>query len=304
MLPAITLGFWKNFGSDSDAASCRDMVVGAFEKGITSFDLANNYGPPPGSAEERFGKILSSDLASHRDEMVITTKAGHLMWDGPYGDGGGRKYLMASLDQSLRRMHLDYVDIFYHHRPDSETPLEETMTTLADIVHSGKALYVGISKYSLEETKRAVSLLASMGVHCLVNQIRYSLLDRASEDVVSAASSLGIGTVAFSPLCQGVLTGKYLKGVPSDSRLGTGTFNRPEAVTSVMMEKTGKLHELAMKKGVSLANFSLAWILSHPSVSSVIMGARTLGQVEENLGSLSVLPFQAEELSEIDQVCG
>lgn len=303
LLPAMSLGFWKNFGTDADGATCREMVLGAFDRGITCFDLANNYGPLPGSAEERFGEILSSDLASHRDEMVITTKAGHRMWEGPYQDGGSRKYLVSSLDQSLKRMRLDYVDIFYHHRPDPDTPLEETMTALSDIVHSGKALYVGISKYSLEETKKAVSMLSSMGVHCLVNQIRLSLLDRKSEEVVQEASSLGIGTVAFSPLCQGVLTGKYLSGIPSDSRMGTGAFTRPESVTEEMMEKTRKLSVLAKKKGVSLTDFSLAWILSHQSVTSVILGARNMRQIEENLEALEVPAFTAEELAEIDAVC-
>ena len=300
-LPAMSLGLWHNFGTDSIFSNCREMVLGAFDSGITHFDLANNYGPVPGSAEETFGRILSMDLRPYRDEIIVSTKAGYDMWPGPYGDHGSRKYLVASLDQSLRRMGLDYVDIFYHHRPDPDTPLEETMGALADIVHAGKALYVGISNYGPEDTRKACRMLREMGVHCLIHQMRYSMLDCSNDSVLSVLEEEGTGAIAYSPLKQGILTGKYLDGIPEDSRAnGHSQFLKGSSLTDEVMETTRKLKAIADRRGDTLAHMALAWVLAQKQMASVILGARNLSQIRDNLKALECSPFSDEENREID----
>ena len=300
-LPAMSLGLWHNFGTDSIFSNCREMVLGAFDSGITHFDLANNYGPVPGSAEETFGRILSMDLRPYRDEIIVSTKAGYDMWPGPYGDHGSRKYLVASLDQSLRRMGLDYVDIFYHHRPDPDTPLEETMGALADIVHAGKALYVGISNYGPEDTRKACRMLREMGVHCLIHQMRYSMLDCSNDRVLSVLEEEGTGAIAYSPLKQGILTGKYLDGIPEDSRAnGHSQFLKGSSLTDEVMETTRKLKAIADRRGDTLAHMALAWVLAQKQMASVILGARNLSQIRDNLKALECAPFSDEENREID----
>ena len=300
-LPAMSLGLWHNFGTDSIFSNCREMVLGAFDSGITHFDLANNYGPVPGSAEETFGRILSMDLRPYRDEIIVSTKAGYDMWPGPYGDHGSRKYLVASLDQSLRRMGLDYVDIFYHHRPDPDTPLEETMGALADIVHAGKALYVGISNYGPEDTRKACRMLREMGVHCLIHQMRYSMLDCSNDSVLSVLEEEGTGAIAYSPLKQGILTGKYLDGIPEDSRAnGHSQFLKGSSLTDEVMETTRKLKAIADRRGDTLAHMALAWVLAQKQMASVILGARNLSQIRDNLKALECAPFSDEENREID----
>lgn len=304
--PAVSLGLWQNFGSRDSYDNSRAMCRTAFDLGITQFDLANNYGPVYGSAEETFGQIMESDFRPYRDEMVITSKAGYDMWDGPYGNWGSRKYLMASLDQSLKRMKLDYVDIFYHHRMDPETPLEETMQALADIVHSGKALYAGVSNYNLEYTKRAVELLKEMHCPFIVNQRRYSILDRGIEEdgVKSYCKEAGIGIIAFSPLAQGLLSDKYLHGIPRGSRIAKGSRSLNEtALTEEKLNKIQALNKLAEKRGQTLAQMALSWVLKDDEVCSVLIGASTPEQIRENIGILEKMSFTTEELNCIDDIC-
>jgi len=303
-LPQISLGLWHNFGGVDAIENCRKMIHRAFDLGITHFDLANNYGPPPGSAEETFGKILKKDLRNYRDELIISTKAGWDMWPGPYGNYGSRKYLIASLDQSLKRMGLEYVDIFYHHRPDPETPLNETMSALDHIARSGKALYVGISQYKAEDTKRASDLLNQLGTPCLIHQPRYSLFDRWIEGgLTNVLSEEGIGCIVFSPLEQGLLTNRYLNGIPSDSRAGKeGTFLKKESITEEKILKIRKLNDIAVKRGQSLAQMSISWVLHNPVVTSALIGASKVEQVEDAFSSLSNLDFSDEELKRIDEI--
>jgi L-glyceraldehyde 3-phosphate reductase len=303
-LPQISLGLWHNFGGVDSLENGRKLIHRAFDLGITHFDLANNYGPPPGSAEETFGKILKDDLKSYRDEVIISTKAGWGMWPGPYGDYGSRKYLIASLDQSLKRMGIDYVDIFYHHRPDPNTPIEETMGTLDHIVRSGKALYVGISQYNAQDTKRASDLLKKLGTPCLIHQPKYSLLERWIENgLTEVLKNEGIGCIAFSPLAQGLLTNRYLKGIPADSRAGKeGTFLRREDVTEDKISKIKRLNEIANKRGQSLAQMSVAWVLRSPVITSALIGASKVEQVEDAVGALNNLNFTVNELDSIDKI--
>ena len=305
-LPQMSLGLWHNFGAQADAENARAMLLGAFDLGITHFDIANNYGPPEGSAEITFGKVLKSDLGPYRDEMIVSTKAGYYMWPGPYGEWGSRKQLMASLDQSLLRTGLDYVDIFYHHRPDPETPLEETMQALVDIVHSGKALYVGISNYNPEDTRRAAALLAEKGVPCLLHQMRYSMLDRGNQAVIDILPELGMGSIAFSPLAQGLLTGKYNHGIPADSRVVTdGRFLNKDRIHEEQLDKVRKLEEVARRRGQSIAQLALTWALREQGgVTSVIIGASRLAQIEENCKALERPDFTGDELREIDAILG
>lgn len=287
LLPEISLGFWHNFGEAADYNKCKSIVEYAFDQGITHFDLANNYGPPYGSAETMFGKIYTESLKSHRDEILITTKAGHDMWPGPYGEWGSRKNLIASLDQSLKRMNLDYVDIFYSHRPDPNTPLEETMQTLIDVVRQGKALYVGISKYPAEMAARAYAYLKEQHVPCLVYQGRYNMIDRAVEqDVLPQAAEQGAGFVAFSPLAQGLLTGKYSNGVPEGSRMTHSGFLRPEVLTPELMAQLQAWGKEAEAEGLSFAQYALKWILRRPEVTSVIVGASSVEQLKSNLAAI------------------
>lgn len=302
-LPAMSLGLWHNFGSQSDYSNAKEMILGAFDLGITHFDLANNYGPPAGSAEETFGQIISQELKPYRDEIVVSSKAGYYMWPGPYGEWGSRKQLIASLDQSLKRMKLDYVDIFYHHRPDPNTPLEETMGALADIVKSGKALYVGISNYNPTDTLKAANMLSDMGVHLLIHQMRLSMLDRENEAVLPVLKEKGIGGIAFSPLAQGILTGKYLDGIPSDSRAaGHSVFLNEKSLTPEIQEMTKKLNELAKQRGQKLSQLALAWILSHEEMTSVILGARTLHQIQDNVETLKNITLSKDELNQIHSI--
>ncbi len=302
-LPAVSLGFWHNFGDSSDYDTAREMVLGAFDLGITHFDLANVYGPPAGSAEKNFGRILKKDLKGYRDEIIVSTKAGHQMWPGPYGEWGSRKYLIAGLDQSLKRMKLDYVDIFYHHRPDLDTPLEETMGALADIVKSGKALYVGISKYSPEMTEEAIRILADMGVPLLIHQTRYNMFDREPEEgLYDLLQREGVGAIPYSPLAQGILTDRYLKGIPEDSRAAARAFLKPETITPELMAKINSLNEMALARGQTLAQMALAWLLQSPVVASVIIGASRLSQIEDAAQAHHNLDFSAEELQRINLI--
>jgi L-glyceraldehyde 3-phosphate reductase len=303
LLPPVSLGLWHNFGAVDSLPTARATVLRAFDLGITHFDLANNYGPPPGSAEATFGKVLRRDLTAHRDELIVSTKAGYLMWPGPYGNWGSRKYLLASLDQSLTRMGLDYVDIFYHHRPDPETPLEETMGALADAVRLGKALYVGISSYPPELTRRAAQILASLGTRCLIHQPRYSMLARDVEHgLLDTLGVLGIGCIVFSPLAQGLLTDRYLEGIPKGSRASRpDTFLRPSEVTDAVRAKARRLDELARARGQTLAQMALAWTLRHRTVTSAVIGASRPAQVEEAVAALDQVAFSAEELGRIDR---
>lgn len=303
-LPAISLGLWHNFGEVDVFQNSRAIALHAFDLGITHFDLANNYGPPPGSAEETFGRILRSDLAQYRDELVISTKAGYLMWPGPYGEWGSRKYLIASLDQSLRRMGLDYVDIFYHHRPDPDTPMEETMSALDQIVRSGKALYVGISSYTAPQTRQASSLLNSLGTRCLIHQPRYSMFDRwIEESLLSALKEEGIGCIVFSPLAQGLLTDKYLNGIPADSRAAKPHgFLRPEQITADKVVKVRRLQEVAGARGQKLSQMALAWVLRRSEVTSALIGASRLAHIDDAVSALQNLSFSSEELQTIEQI--
>jgi L-glyceraldehyde 3-phosphate reductase len=305
-LPMISLGLWHNFGGVDVFENCRKIIFRAFDLGITHFDLANNYGPPYGSAEETFGRILKKDLLPFRDELVISTKAGWDMWPGPYGNFGSRKYLVASLDQSLKRMGLEYVDIFYHHRPDPETPLEETMGALDHIVKSGKALYVGISQYNAEDTKRAADILTRMGTHCLIHQPRYSIMDRWIENgLTDVLSGEGIGCIAFSPLAQGILTNKYLHGIPQDSRAGkTGTYLSKESITDELLNKISGLNSLAEQRGQTLAQMALSWVLHNHVVTSALIGASKAEQIDDAVGALNNLNFSDEELHKIREIAG
>ncbi len=303
-LPAITLGLWHNFGDATPLQTQRDMLRLAFDAGITHFDLANNYGPPAGSAESNFGRHLLRDFKPYRDELIISSKAGYDMWPGPYGSGGSRKYLLASLDQSLQRMGLDYVDIFYSHRFDPDTPLEETMGALASAVQQGKALYVGLSSYSSARTREAHALLQSLGVPTLIHQPSYSLLNRwIEQDLLDTVDALGLGCIAFSPLAQGLLTDKYLHGVPADARVQRpgGATLRPEHLSQANLHQVRALNELAQSRGQSLAQMALAWVLRDPRVSSALIGASRPAQITELVGALNKLHFSADELAAIDQ---
>ena len=303
-LPAISLGFWHNFGSVEDYNNSRSLVLAAFDLGITHFDLANNYGPPPGSAEETFGKILHADLSPHRDELIISTKAGYTMWDGPYGDWGSRKYLLSSLDQSLRRMRLEYVDIFYSHRPDPETPLEETMGALAHAVRSGKALYAAISNYNAEQTARAAKILRDLGTPCLLHQPKYHLFDRWVErGLTKVLTEEGIGGIAFCPLAQGLLTNRYLAGIPADSRAAHDPrFLKPEHITEDRLNRIRQLDNLARARGQSLAQMALAWVLRGPAITSALIGASKVAQIQENVAAVKNTSFTAVELAQIDRI--
>ena len=301
-LPEISLGLWHNFGSVDVFENFRKILWRAFDAGITHFDLANNYGPVPGSAEENFGIILKKDFSNLRDEMIISTKAGWEMWPGPYGDFGSRKYLLASLDQSLKRMNLDYVDIFYSHRPDPETPLEETMGALAQAVHQGKALYAGISSYPAELTRKAAAILKEMHVNCLIHQPKYSMFNRWVEDgLLDVLEETGIGCIPFSPLEQGLLTDKYLKGIPVDSRAyKPHGFLKIEDVTEQRISKAKRLNEIAAKRNQSLAQMAVAWLLKDPRVTSVLIGVSKVEQLDDNLKTLNNLNFSEEELKKIE----
>jgi len=304
LLPAISLGLWHNFGGVDSFENSRVMVLRAFDLGITHFDLANNYGPPPGSAEETFGRILQQDLKLYRDELLISSKAGYLMWPGPYGEWGSRKYLVASLDQSLKRMGLDYVDIFYHHRPDPETPLEETMGALDFIVRSGRALYAGLSNYPPEQTQRAASLVRSLGTPCLIHQPSYSMFNRWIEaDLLKVLAQEGMGCIVFSPLAQGLLTDKYLGGIPEGSRAAKPHgFLRPEQIGAEQLAQVARLNELAQARGQTLAQMALAWVLRHATVTSALVGASRVAQIEDAVGALDKLAFTAEELEMIEAI--
>lgn len=303
-LPEISLGLWHNFGDYDDFGTARQMIHYAFENGITHFDLANNYGPPPGSAEICFGKILTDGLKSCRDELIISSKAGHLMWDGPYGDGGSRKYLMASINQSLKRTGLEYFDIFYSHRYDPQTPIAETMQALIDIVRQGKALYIGISKYPVDKALEAYQILSSQHVPCLIYQDKYSLLNRAPEIThFTVNQKSGVGFIAFSPLAQGLLTDKYLHGIPSKSRAAKDTgFLRTEDITPQLVEKLIALNDFARQRGQSLAEMALAWILRNEQVCSVIVGASSVNQLQQNLKATENSTFSVEELNLIESI--
>ncbi len=302
LLPALSVGLWQRFGGDQPTEENRAIIRRAFEQGVTHFDLANNYGPPYGSAETNFGRMLRTDLAGHRDELVISTKAGWDMWPGPYGDWGSRKYLLASLDQSLTRMGVDYVDIFYHHRPDPETPLEETMGALATAVHQGKALYVGISQYQPRETHEAAKILSGMGVHLLIHQPVYSMLNRWIEPaLLDALYEEGVGCIAFSPLAQGQLTDRYADGVPAGSR-ATLHYSLDEETVLRNVKRVAPLRDIARRRGQSLAQMALAWVLRDPRMTSAVNGVSTVKQLDENLAALDRLDFSHGELAEIDRL--
>jgi len=301
-LPRLSLGLWQNFGGSTSFENAREMVLKAFDAGITHFDLANNYGPPPGSAEENFGRLLATDLAGYRDELIISTKAGYLMWPGPYGEWGSRKYLLASLDQSLRRMGLDYVDIFYSHRHDPNTPLEETMGALATAVNSGRALYVGISSYGPEKTHAALALLRELKVPCVIHQPSYSLLNRWIEKgLLQVLQQEGVGCIAFSPLAQGLLTTKYLQGVPESSRAAQNGSFRKAMLSEANLANVRALNQIARERGQSLAQMAIAWVLRQPAITSALVGASRWEQIEDCLAALRNLQFSAEELQRIDR---
>lgn len=308
MLPAVSLGLWHNFGAIDRLENARNILRLAFDSGITHFDLANNYGPPPGSAEESFGRIFKDDFKSYRDELIISSKAGWGMWEGPYGDWGSKKYLVASLDQSLKRMGLDYVDIFYHHRPDPETPLEETMGALDLIVRQGKALYVGISSYSAQETEAAIAVLNRLGTPCLIHQPKYSMFDRWVEGgLMDVLGDNGVGCIPFSPLAQGLLSNKYLKGIPEGSRAASHRGNgaiEEDAITHEKIAKVIKLNELAVKRGQDLAQMALAWILKDDRITSVLIGVSKPEQVTDSIKCLENLSFSADELTTINSILG
>ncbi|MEP6673621.1 MAG: L-glyceraldehyde 3-phosphate reductase [Ferruginibacter sp.] len=303
-LPALSLGLWHNFGHVNDFNNSREIIKTAFDAGITHFDLANNYGPPPGSAEENFGKILKDDLKSYRDELIISSKAGYFMWDGPYGEWGSKKYLVSSLDQSLKRMQLDYVDIFYHHRPDPDTPLEETMTALDLIVRQGKALYVGISNYKAEEAAKAIKILKDLGTPCLIHQPKYSMFERWVEDgLLDVLGKEKVGCIPFSPLAQGLLTDKYLKGIPADSRVATsGVFLNESNITPEVIAKVQQLNVIAQQRGQSLAQMALAWLLKDERITSVLIGASKPAQVLDSIKCLENYQFSEEELNHINAI--
>ena len=304
LLPEISLGFWQNFGDRDSYEQCRKTALCAFDAGITHFDLANNYGPPPGSAEITCGRILKNDLLPFRDEMIISTKAGYDMWPGPYGDWGSRKYLVASLDASLKRMGLEYVDIFYHHRPDPKTPIEETMGALADMVHQGKALYAGISNYGAEESAKAIAVLRSLGVPCLIHQAKYSMLNRWTEDgLLDILEKEGTGCICFSPLAQGLLTGKYLNGsIPEGSRAFKSGSLTASSLTPQLLKKLNALNNIAKSGDRTLSSMAILWILRDSRNTSVLIGASSSAQLTENLFALSQAPLRAEELEKIEAV--
>ena len=305
-LPSVSLGIWHNFGTHDDFNNMRAMCLTAFDHGITHFDAANNYGPVPGSAEENFGKILATDLAAHRDELIISTKAGYTMWEGPYGDWGSRKYLLSSLDQSLKRLGIKYVDIFYSHRMDPQTPLEETMGALATAVHSGRALYAGISNYDKRTTRRAAEILEDLKCPFITNQIRYSIFDRHIEKdgLKKWAGKNGLGLIAFSPLAQGLLTDKYLNGIPQDSRISkSGIFLKPEHLTEKRLTQIRALNEIAKRRGQTLAQMALSWVLKDEDITSVLIGASKPEQIAENAYVAEKATFTEEELAEIDTIC-
>jgi L-glyceraldehyde 3-phosphate reductase len=304
LLPIVSLGLWHNFGGVDTTENCRKILQLAFDSGITHFDLANNYGPPPGSAEETFGRILRQDFHSYRDQLVISTKAGYYMWEGPYGEWGSKKYLVSSLDQSLRRMGLDYVDIFYHHRPDPETPLEETMAALDLIVRQGKALYVGLSNYKPEEAAKALAILRQLGTPCLIHQPKYSMFERWVEGgLLDLLEKEGVGCIPFSPLAQGLLTDKYLKGIPEDSRAAKSTgFLQLDQVTEDKISKIRRLNELAIKREQTLAQMALAWVLKDKRVTSVLIGVSKPEQITDSLQCFKNTWFSQEELSQIEEI--
>ena len=303
-LPAISLGLWHNFGGDDAYETAQEIILCAFDSGITHFDLANNYGPPPGSAEETFGRILNDGLRPYRDELIISTKAGYDMWSGPYGNWGSRKYLFASLDASLKRMGLDYVDIFYHHRPDPDTPVEETMKALADIVHQGKALYAGISNYNAMQSARAISVMRSFGLPCLIHQARYSMLDRWTEKgLLDILDKEGTGCICFSPLAQGLLSGRYLDGqVPPGSRASKGVFLKASVLTPELLKKLNALDRAAKESGRTLSGMAIQWILRDTRNTSVLIGASSPSQLKENLSAISQAPLADEELEAIEKI--
>lgn len=303
-LPVVSMGLWHNFGGVDDFQTAKEIVFKSFDLGITHFDLANNYGPPPGSAEINFGKILKKEMSSHRDELIISTKAGYWMWDGPYGDWGSKKYLVSSLDQSLKRMRLDYVDIFYHHRPDPETPLEETMAALDLIVRQGKALYVGVSNYNADQTREAYKILKSMGTPILIHQPKYSMFVRWIEDgLIQTLEELGIGCISFSPLAQGLLTKKYFKGIPKNSRAAKKHgFLKKEEVTKETINKVKALNEIAGNRGQTISQLALAWNLRHSAMTTVLIGASSVKQVEENAAVINNLELSADELNSIENI--
>ncbi len=303
LLPAMSFGIWHSFGHGSSYENARRLILGCFDMGITHIDAANNYGPPEGSAEEVFGQIMRQDLQPYRDELIISSKAGYVMNNSPYGDGGSKKYLVSSLDASLKRMGLDYVDIFYHHRPDPDTPLWETMDALAGIVRSGKALYIGLSNYNVEQLKEASLMLKSMGVRCLIHQHHYSMLHRETESLIPVMEEEGIGGIAFCPLEQGILTGKYLNGIPDDSRAaGHSQFLSAERITDEQLDKVRKLDEIAKERGQSLAQMALVWALEKGKLTSVILGASKITQIEENVEALKNSDFTQEELERIEAI--
>jgi L-glyceraldehyde 3-phosphate reductase len=305
LLPALSLGLWHNFGDVDDFKNSRAIIRHAFDKGITHFDLANNYGPPPGSAEENFGAILKKDFSGYlRDELIISSKAGYVMWPGPYGNWGSRKYLMASLDQSLQRMRLNYVDIFYSHRPDPDTPLEETMMALHDIVKSGKALYAGISNYQAPEAKRAFEILKQAGTPCLIHQPKYSMFERWVENgLLDVLEEFGVGCIPFSPLAQGLLTDRYIKGIPNNSRAAKAHgFLKANDITSEKLAKINKLNAIATRRGQSLAQMALSWILKDHRITTVLIGVSSIKQLDSNLACLNNLQFGQDELQEIETV--
>lgn len=304
-LPAISLGFWHNFGDVDDLTEAKAMMHRAFDAGITHFDFANNYGPPPGAAERNCGEILKKDFAGYRDELIISSKAGYLMWDGPYGEWGSRKYMLSSLDQSLKRLQVDYVDIFYHHRPDPDTPLEESMGALATAVQQGKALYVGISNYPADKTVEAVDILREMGVPCLIHQARYSMLDRWIEGgLTDVLLEKGVGCIAFSPLAQGLLTDRYLGGIPEDSRAAKEHGYLQKNQVDQYLGKIRELSALADQRGETLASMALAWTLHHPAVTSTLIGASSVKQLEVNLAALDSPSFSDAELAKINTILG
>ncbi|MEP7252713.1 MAG: L-glyceraldehyde 3-phosphate reductase [Ginsengibacter sp.] len=307
-LPAISLGLWHNFGEIDNLENCRQILHTAFDNGITHFDLANNYGPPPGAAEVTFGKIFKEDFQGHRDELIISSKAGWKMWEGPYGDLGSKKYLVASLDQSLKRMGLEYVDIFYHHRPDPDTPLIETMTALDLIVRQGKALYVGISSYQPKEAKKAIEILRELGTPCLIHQPKYSMFERWIEDgLLDLLEKEEVGCITFSSLAQGILTNKYLTGIPADSRAGRHLSNgaiTESQVSDAIIEKVKKLNEIAGKRNQSLAQMAIAWVLKDPRITSVILGASKPQQVTDAIEAIKNYDFSDKELKKIDKILG
>lgn len=303
-LPVVSMGLWHNFGDVDDFQTAKDIIFKSFDLGITHFDLANNYGPPPGSAEINFGKILKKEMHSYRDEMIISSKAGYYMWEGPYGDWGSKKYLVSSLDQSLKRLQLDYVDIFYHHRPDPLTPLEETMSALNLIVRQGKALYVGLSNYGAEQTREAYSILKSLGTPVLIHQPKYSMFVRWIEDgLLSTLEDLGIGCISFSPLAQGLLTNKYFKGIPKNSRAAKKHgFLKKDEVTTEKINKVKALNAIAQQRGQTISQLALSWNLRHKTMTSVLIGASNVKQVEENIAVINNLEFTNEELTLIDNI--